>query len=199
MTGTEDSTKSRNNQYLECLTRGGLTVPSIPLAYFVSSSFALLNYADSFITFIIFFLSSSIPYWNIHPSMCSLVTITLKMVTSLQQEPLWTYSLTINRKSFSKKWERIKLQPSKTPTEDSCYLNIFHLKEIPFILQCHALLFFHSSFLQRMLNAHQVGQTYFIHIVNLIFDNMTLMYNKYIQYSLVYFHLIIVLCRQLLI
>ena len=43
MTGTEDSTKSRNNQYLECLTRGGLTVPSIPLVYFVSSSFALLN------------------------------------------------------------------------------------------------------------------------------------------------------------
>ena len=47
--------------------------------------------------------------------------------------------------------------------------------------------------------AHHVGQTYFIHIVSLIFENMMLMYNKYICYSLVYFHPIIVLCRQLLI
>ena len=50
ITGTEHTMMSRNNRYLECLTRGGLTVPSIPLADFVSSSFVLLDYnADSFI------------------------------------------------------------------------------------------------------------------------------------------------------
>ena len=49
MTGTEDTTKPRNNKFLEFSSRVCLTVPSIPLADFVSSSVALLDYADSFI------------------------------------------------------------------------------------------------------------------------------------------------------
>ena len=49
MTGREDMKHLDKNQYFECLTRGGLTVPSTSLADFVSSSFALLDYADTYI------------------------------------------------------------------------------------------------------------------------------------------------------